>query len=685
MAEIALGRMDCGHFDCSSEREWLVTNGLGGYASGTVGGVNTRRYHGLLVAALRPPLERTVMVAKIDATAHYDGNGKVYLLATNEYAGNVVDPRGYRHLEAFHLEGLIPVWTYALADARLEQRIWMAHGQNTTYLTYTLVRALDAIWLRLTPLCTYRDYHSHRRGGWQPIVKIVKGGFEFKAAGNAQPYRVVADRGKFIQGGDWYWNFKHRVEKQRGLDDVEDLFAPGYFNVTLHPGDTLTIICSTQPVEPQPGAEALQQERQRQEALRREIHADEPAWISHLTLATDQFLVQRRPATNDQSGSSAEPGTTVIAGYPWFSDWGRDTMIALPGLTLCTGRPAIAASILRTFTRYISQGMLPNRFPDASRTPEYNTVDAALWYIYAIHQYLRYTQDLALVEELYPTLTEIIDYYRRGTRYNIYVDPTDGLLYAGEAGLQLTWMDAKVGHWVVTPRIGKPVEVNALWHNALRVMADLARQLCFAKAAQQYEEQANFVAESFQRRFWYEAGEYLYDVIDGPVGEFGPDGKRYDDSLRPNQIFAVSLPFKLLPHAQAKAVVDICALYLLTSYGLRTLAAEDPAYTQSCKGDALQRDSAYHQGTVWAWLLGPFVTAHYRVYGQTALARSFLAPIEQQLTDACLGSIGEIFDGASPHPARGCFARAWSVAEVLRAWHETGQAQANFDPKGKTP
>ncbi len=672
MTKIALGRSECGHFDCASEKEWLVTNGLGGYASGTVSGANTRRYHGLLVAALRPPLERTVMVAKVDATAHYDGDGKVYPLATNEYTGSVIDPRGYRKLESFRLEGLIPVWTYALADAHLEQRVWMAHGHNTTYLTFTLVRALDSLWLKLTPLCTYRDYHNHRRGGWQPMVKLIQGGVEIKASDNAQPYRVVADRGKFTQSGDWYWNFKHRAEKQRGLDDVEDLFAPGHFNATLHPGETLTLICSTEPVEPHPGVEALQQEHQRQEALLAGTPADEPTWINHLALAADQFIVQRSPETNDQPGNSAQQwGTTVLAGYPWFSDWGRDTMIALPGLTLCTGRPAVAASILRTFARFISQGMLPNRFPDTSRTPEYNTVDATLWYFYAIHQYLRYTDDLSLVKELYPSLVEIIDFYRRGTRYNIYVDPTDGLLYAGEPGLQLTWMDAKVGHWVVTPRIGKPVEVNALWHHALRVIADLSQQLCFSKAAEQYQEQANFVAANFQRRFWFEAGEFLYDVIDGPVGELGPDGKRYDDSLRPNQIFAVSLPFKLLPDDQAKAVVDICALYLLTSYGLRTLAAEDPAYTHSCKGDALQRDSAYHQGTVWAWLLGPFVTAHHRVYGDAALARSFLTPLEQHLTDACLGSISEIFDGASPHTARGCFARAWSVAEVLRAWRET--------------
>lgn len=672
MFNISLGRADCGHFDCAMQKEWLVTNGLGGYAFGTVGGANTRRYHGLLVAALRPPLERTLMVAKIDVMAHYDGDGKVYPLSTNEYSSGAVDPRGYRHIESFHLEGLIPVWVYALADARLEQRIWMAHGHNTTYITYTLTRASDTVWLKLSPFCTYRDYHSHRRGGWQSEISPLQGGFEVRASTNAQPYRVVADRGRFSLGGEWYWNFRHREERQRGLDDIEDLYVPGYFNATLHPGETLTLVCSTEPVEPHAGAAALEQERQREAALDQNSPADEPPWLSQLALAADQFIVQRWPNSSSAtpSANSAEPGTTIIAGYPWFGDWGRDTMIALPGLTLVTGRPTVAASILRTFARYISLGMLPNRFPDTTLSPDYNAVDATLWYFYALQQYLRCTNDLNLAQELYPLLVEIIDRHRQGTRYNIYVDPLDGLLYAGEPGLQLTWMDAKVGSWVVTPRVGKSVEVNALWHNALRVMVDLARRLDQAKAAQAYQQQADYVATNFRRRYWFEAGEYLFDVIDGPAGEVGPDGKRYDDSLRPNQILAVSLPFPLLSEAQAKAVVDICAMQLVTSYGLRTLAAEDPAYTHRCRGDALQRDSAAHQGTVWTWLLGHFVTAHYRVYGQPALARSFLTPMEHHLRDAGLGSISESFDGAPPHTPRGCLARAWSVAEVLRAWRE---------------
>jgi len=410
------------------------------------------------------------------------------------------------------------------------------------------------------------------------------------------------------------------------------------------------------------GIAALEQERQRQADLVKEISPDEPDWIRHLTLAADQFIVQRT-SKHENPGKDSNSGSTVIAGYPWFGDWGRDTMIALPGLTLSTGRPQVAASILRTFAQFVSQGMLPNRFPDADEEPEYNTVDATLWYFHAIHQHFLYAADSSLVKELYPTLAGIIDWHQRGTRYNIHVDPDDGLLFAGEQGVQLTWMDAKVGDWVVTPRIGKPVEVNALWHNALRVMADLSGRLGKSKVAQTYREQAESVAENFRRRFWFQEGGYLFDVIDGPE-------IKQDPSLRPNQIFAVSLPSKILNDAQAQAVVDICARHLWVSYGLRSLAAGDPAYTGHYGGKPLQRDGAYHQGTVWGWLLGPFATAHYRVYGDAGLARSILAPMRHHLSDAGMGSISEIFDGDPPHTPRGCYAQAWSVSEILQAWQE---------------
>jgi predicted glycogen debranching enzyme len=655
-----LGRAECSHFDPAQKREWLVTNGLGGFAAGTISGAHTRRYHGLLVAALNPPGERTLLVSKLDAVAHY--GDRAFALFANEFGSGHASPHGYRHLESFQLDGLIPVWRFAVSDALLEQRIWMEHGRNTTVITFSLKRATAPLSLSVTPLCTYRGFHGHTRGGWSLDVHPVTGGFEVRAFEGAQPYRVVADRGQFELHPDWYWNFKHRIERYRGLDDTEDLLATGKFHIELAPGETVTFVCSTEPVEPQPGSESLRRERRRQKKLVKAARVKkEPAWVKQLVLAADQFIVQRR-------AGSGENGQTVVAGYPWFGDWGRDTMIALPGLALSTGRPEVAADILRTFGRFVSQGMLPNRFADEGETPEYNTVDATLWYFYAIYEYLEQTGDIGLIRDLYPALVDIIDWHQRGTRYGIRVDPADGLLFAGEPGVQLTWMDAKVGDWVVTPRIGKPVEVNALWHNALRVMAELSLQLGHADVVPQYAGQAQRVAESFNRRFWNAEGGYLYDVIDGPEGEPDADGNMVDSSLRPNQIIAVSLPFDLLDAVTARAVVDVCGRHLLTSHGLRSLAMFHLAYNGHYGGDQWQRDGAYHEGTVWGWLLGHFATAHYRVYGDAEAAKSFLQPLAQHLCDGCVGSISEIFDGNSPHTPRGCFAQAWSVSETLRAW-----------------
>jgi predicted glycogen debranching enzyme len=357
-------------------------------------------------------------------------------------------------------------------------------------------------------------------------------------------------------------------------------------------------------------------------------------------------------------------GKSVIAGYPWFSDWGRDTMISLPGLTLVTNRRDVAARILVTFAHHVREGMVPNRFPDEGQAPEYNTVDATLWYLEAIRAYHAMTGDDDLVRRLFPTLEEIIDWHRRGTRYQIHADPADGLLYAGQDGVQLTWMDAKVDDWVVTPRVGKPVEINALWYNALGTMAEFARHL--ERPAHLYSDLAAHAAEGFAR-FWNEAAGYCYDLIDGPTGN--------DPALRPNQLFAVSLPYSPLTPAQQRAVVDVCARHLLTSHGLRSLDPGDPAYVAASAGhyggDRRQRDAAYHQGTAWGWLIGPFVSAHLRAYGNRALARSFLQPLLRHLADHGVGSLSEIFDGDAPFTPRGCFAQAWTVAEVLRAWHET--------------
>lgn len=647
---IQVGREVCSHFERAVQHEWLATNGLGGYALGTLCGANSRRYHGLLVAALTPPLGRMVFVARLEEQATLDG--QEFPLAANEFHGRYVHPHGYLHQESFRLEGAIPTFTYALAEVRLEKRIWMIHGHNTTCVAYTLRQGSRPLTLTALPLCTARDHHQHARGsGWEANLAIVPHGLSVQFA-NAPPYYILSQEFSAALEGEWYWRFHHRVEAYRGLDDQEDLYAMGRFTVTLAPGQTATLIISTEAAPELDGLHALAAERERQRALLAASplgKASEPDFIRQLVLAADQFIV-----TRDRGGQS------VIAGYPWFTDWGRDTMIALPGLTLTTGRPEVAARILRTYAGYVDRGMLPNRFPDEGEKPEYNTVDATLWYFQAIHEYVRHTDDWQLVADLYPILVDIVGWHERGTRYGIGMDAHDGLLRAGEAGVQLTWMDAKVDDWVVTPRIGKPVEINALWYNALKVMAGLARRMRDAHASARYEALAQRVAARFAARFWYAAGGYLYDVVDGPTGN--------DAALRPNQILAVSLPHSPLPADRARAVVEAVGRSLLTSYGLRSLAPSHPEYVGRYGGDRWARDGAYHRGAVWGWLIGPYAIAYHRVTGDAAAARRLLEPFADHARDAGMGTVSEIFDGDPPHNPRGCPAQAWSVAEVLRAW-----------------
>jgi predicted glycogen debranching enzyme len=661
MHQLTLPRSDFVDQDSALAREWLVTNGLGGFACGTVALANTRRYHGLLVAALAPPGERTLMVAKLDVTVSY--RERQYELACNEFADGTTAPHGFAYLSAFHLEDGLPVWTYALADARLEQRIWMARGCNTTYVSFTLRHATAAVDLALLPLCSYRDIHAHTQGG-SPLDVTAEGrGCRVSASAGARVYRLLIDRGRFLAGADWYWHFRQRMEAERGLDAQEDYFRPGTFHARLAPNETITWIATAETATPLPAPAALAAEVERRRALVAPLAATLPAWIRELTRAADQFVVTRTAAEDKAAG------TTVIAGYPWFGDWGRDTMIALPGLVLATLRHAEAASILRTFAAYISDGMVPNRFPEHGAAPEYNTVDATLWYFHALNAYVEASADHELLRDLFPRLLEIIEWHRRGTRFGIKVDAEDGLLRAGEPGVQLTWMDAKVGDRVITPRIGKPVEVNALWHFALACMGRWAQTLHEQRVAKQFERAAAQVARSFARAFWCESRGYLYDVVDATEGVVDARGRFADPTLRPNQIFAVALGTKLLDARRARAVVDVCGRELLTPVGLRTLASSDPHYAGAYKGGPAERDAAYHQGTVWAWLLGPFALAHHRVYQDVDYALSLLAGLAPHLGEACLGTIGELFDGNVPHAPRGCFAQAWSVAQTLSAWH----------------
>ena len=654
---VDFGRDICGDLNSAEQREWLVTNGIGGFASGTVAGVLTRRYHGLLVAALKPPLGRTLLVTKLDEIAEYDGRN--YALGANRWAGGAVDPQGYRHIERFRLEGTMPVWTFAIADALLEKRIWMEQGANTTYVRYDLVRGSSPLKLALKALVNYRDYHSTTHAGdWRMEIAPVKSGLQVNAFGGATSFYLLSSAAKAEMAHDWHRNFDLATARYRGLDDREDHLCAGMFHVKQNPGESVTLVFTTDSTADVDGKAALERQRAHESELLRRWSAsqagasEDPVWVRQLALAGDQFIV-RRPTDADPDGRS------VIAGYHWFGDWDRDTMISLPGLTLSTGRPEIARSVLRTFARYVDRGMLPNRFPDAGEAPEYNTVDATLWYFEAIRQYFAATQDAATLRELFPILDEIVNWHVRGTRYNIKVDPSDGLLYAGEPGVQLTWMDAKVGDWVVTPRIGKPIEVSALWLNALASMSQFARAL--KEPPQKYESLARKTREGFQR-FWNPTAGYCFDVLDAPEGN--------DASLRPNQIFAVSLPESPLTPDQQRAVVDVCARELLTSHGLRSLAPGDPRFVGRYAGGPRERDAAYHQGTVWGWLLGPFVRAHQRVYRDPRRAAEFLKPMAHHLKVHGLGTASEIFDGGPPFTPRGCIAQAWTVAEILSAWRE---------------
>ncbi len=651
---VHFGREICGDLESGLRREWLVTNGIGGYASATLPGILTRSYHGLLVAALEPPVARTVLVAGSSDWVGYDG--KRYPLSTHEFGAGAISPDGFRYLESFRLEGALPVWTYAIADALIERRLWMHYGVNSTYVSYRLLRGSLAADIEITPLVTYHTFHALVSGtDWSIAVDVSEQAATIRAFDGAVPFHAISDRARFTPGGAWWWGFEHRAEASRGLGDHGDLYAIGTFRARLEPGETVAMLYTTEAMAELDAAASLAvaQDRQRQLLAQAVVQKSDPI-AQQLVLAADQFLVAR-PQPDNPSGRS------VIAGYHWFNDWGRDTMISLPGLTLATNRAKEAGSILRTFARYISDGLLPNNFPDnAGIIPGYNTADATLWFVLAIRAYQEATGDELLATDLLPALIRIIDRHIAGTRYRIGVDPADGLLRAGEPGVQLTWMDAKVGSWVVTPRIGKPVEINALWYNALRTVSELLDGRGDRETATRYLALASQTRDSFQTRFWSRDRAHLADVVDSPDGD--------DWTLRPSQIFVISLPYPLLDGDEARSVLDEVGRSLLTSYGLRSLAQDDPAYHGDYGGDQLRRDGCYHQGPVWSWLLGPFAEATYRLTGDREAALDVLRPIGDHLRDAGLGSVSEIFEGDAPHVPNGCIAQAWGVAEVLRVW-----------------
>lgn len=672
-SEVDFGRDICGDLRAAESREWLVTNGIGGYAFGTIAGHQTRCYHGLLVAALQPPLGHTLLVAKLDETARYASES--FELFTNRWADGALSPQGYLHIERFHLEGTTPVWTFALADALLEKRIFMQSGANATYVLYRLVRGSSPLELSIKVLADYGEEHCVTVARTRPMeVTQVDHGLQVVAFDGATPFYVLSDSATALPAKEWYRNFDLAAERARGLPDRTDHFFAGEFRATIAAGGSLTMVASTAAAPSIIGEAAFAKRQSETGALLDRFfaansgtqQAPSPA-VQQLVLAAEQFIAAR------PLDGTAE-AKTILAGYPWFSDWGRDTMIALPGLCLATGRPSLARNILRTFSRYVSEGMLPNQIARAGVAPVYNTVDATLWYFEAVRQYFEATSEIGLLHELYPVLDGIIDAHVRGTRYHIHVDPADGLLFAGEPGVQLTWMDAKVGDRVVTPRIGKPVEVNALWLNAAATMGRFARTL--GRNPAPYEALAQRARTGFVK-FWNSEKQFCFDVIDAPGS---PDGK--DATLRPNQIFAVSLPETALAVEQQRAVVDVCARELLTSFGLRSLGRQEAGYRGRYEGNPEERDSAYHQGTVWGWLLGPFALAHLRVHQNAAEAMSFLEPMFSHIQAAGLGTASEIFDGDPPFFPNGCIAQAWTVGETLRAWRTINAARDQFKNEG---
>ncbi|HUQ34161.1 MAG TPA: amylo-alpha-1,6-glucosidase [Pyrinomonadaceae bacterium] len=654
---IRFGRDICGDQGSALTREWLETNGLGGFSSSTITGLNTRRYHGLLVAATKPPVGRAVLVSKLEETLIL--NGRRYELSTNQYPG-VMHPRGDRLQTGFRLDPF-PIFTYETEEILIEKSVLMAHGENTIVVHYELRekkeestnRRLPIIncSLEVRPLIAFRDYHSliHENTMLNPQAQTFEGLAVIKPYAGLPALYVAHDAREFAASALWYRNFEYERERERGFDFTEDLFNPFALTFELGGGRGANLIISTERREVKDGDALTQREIER----RRKITESAPGkdeLVTALTAASEQYIVAR------------EREKTIIAGYHWFSDWGRDTMIALPGLTLVTGRFDVARSILLEFARHVDRGMLPNRFPDAGEQPEYNTVDATLWFFEAARSLLHYTGDYEFVRaNLYDVLTDIISWHKRGTRYGIRVC-ADGLLRAGEAGVQLTWMDAKVGDWVVTPRQGKPVEIQALWYNALKFMAELAAKLADDEKQTLYEEMAKRARRSFNELFWNEEQGALFDVVN--------DDDVRDRSIRPNQIFCVSLHHSMLSRERALRILEVVERDLLTPYGLRSLSPRDPKYRPHYEGDSLSRDGAYHQGTVWAWLMGPFIRAYVKTHGGSAQARErargWLARFHGHLSEAGLGHISEIFDGDPPHAPQGCIAQAWSVAETLR-------------------
>jgi predicted glycogen debranching enzyme len=652
-------------------REWLVTNGLGGYASGTLAGVLTRRYHGMLVASLPAPLGRIVMLNHLLERVRLPGTGVIWLGDQDEVAGpNAADRTEY--LAEFRLELGLPVWLYRVDGFAIEKRITMPYGQNTVHITYRVLEGSGTVRFNLRPSVHYRNYDASVDESTVKAYTISASGrqYELSAGPDLPVLRMLLEgtRAALTLDAKGRSEVPYLMEATRGYQWKGSLWSPGYFRAGAAAGEQVSLVASAEPWETilalSPHDAAVAEMERRRTLIAIADLPDDDAFGGELVLAADQFIV--KPAGRIEEAARAratgDEVRTVIAGYHWFTDWGRDTMISLEGLTLSTRRFREAGYILRTFARYVRDGLIPNMFPDGEREGLYHTADATLWFFHAVDRFTRVTGDESTLGRLLPVFADIVRHHLVGTRFGIRVDPSDGLFTQGAEGYQLTWMDAKVGDWVVTPRRGKTVELNALWYNALCLMDEWTKAHGDGETDVDYRQHAERARESFNRRFWYDKGGYLYDVVDA---EKGGD----DTSCRPNQVLAISLPHPVLDRARWEPVMNVVRDRLLTPVGLRSLAPGEPDFKARYYGDLRARDAAYHQGTVWPWLIGPFIDAWIKLYGRNPDGvRRLLDGFHQHLSEACVGSISEVFDAEPPFLPRGCIAQAWSVAEVLRCW-----------------
>jgi predicted glycogen debranching enzyme len=642
--------------EITHDKEWLVTNGIGGFACGTLKGIPTRKYHSYLNAVLPTPFGRTIMLNYISEEIINGEN----IFPLTEVQFYEKERPNLEWLVEFRLQDGIPFWRYEKQGIIIEKSLLCIHKQNTLCLFYELLSPQDNVTLKWRPYFHFRMLENAvnlSQDDENYYVKKIGNKYEIECPHFPLLRILDESNASFVNSFHELENVFYEIESLRGYESIGSLKSPGSFSFLLKSGCKTALVISTEEwpnIEALNSTMALDFEKFRKKNLLKAAGIKEKKSIkSKLILAADQFLITPISRFQDmvKLQSGGEELRSIIAGFPWFTDWGRDTMISLEGLTLCTGRFKDAHAILYTFSHYVNKGLIPNMFPDGSNKGIYNTADASLWFFHAIDRYMEITNDFEILDALLPCLTEIINSHINGTFFGIHVDPEDGLLIQGADNYALTWMDAKLKDWIVTPRKGKAVEINALWYNALNL---------FEKWSDQSFPITKKCYKSFNEKFWYQEGKYLYDVIEG-------ENIEKDPSIRPNQLFAISLKYPILNKGRWKEVLEVTKQELLTPFGLRTLAPSDPNYQQYYQGNLSARDGAYHQGTVWPWLIGPFVDAWLKVYPeQDKESLKFLSKILDQVNEGCIGTIGEINDAKDPYHARGCFAQAWSVAEVLR-------------------